>query len=117
MITIQNTTLYKCEYCRKKYEVKSACENHIPYCPKNPENKHKCFQGCANLIKTEKRVDIGDSWGREPLCTFFTCKVTGVEMYSYIAERLGLGIALEGERMPLKCESYIDKCLIDNSNI
>ena len=45
--------IYKCEFCRKLYQIKSACQKHEPNCRKNPLNKQRCLEGCKHLIKKE----------------------------------------------------------------
>lgn len=50
---IETKEVYKCDHCRKLYQIKNACINHEPKCRKNPDNKQRCFDGCNNLIKKE----------------------------------------------------------------
>lgn len=52
MIT-ETKEIYKCEYCRKLYQIKKACEAHEPKCRKNPANKQRCYDGCKHLVKKE----------------------------------------------------------------
>lgn len=58
MITIENTTIYKCEHCRKKYEIKRHCEAHELKCVKNPEN----FIRCIDCAHSEKRTMNYNKW-------------------------------------------------------
>lgn len=51
MIT-ETREIYKCEYCRKVYQIKRFAEWHEQACKKNPENKRACF-GCNFLVKKE----------------------------------------------------------------
>jgi len=39
---------YYCDFCKKMYVRKSACETHEKGCSHNPENDRKCF-GCKHL--------------------------------------------------------------------
>lgn len=66
MIVIENKTLYKCEHCRKKYEVKSACEKHERICSKNPAYLKPCHS-CTNCKKVKTYVPSGysDFYGNE----------------------------------------------------
>ncbi len=99
--------VYKCEYCGKNMLIMGAMEKHEDFCRKNPENQHACFKMCKHLVKGVEYKDIGDEWGRTPKCTTFTCSVTNQKMYSYIAERRDLDIAMDdAERMPLACDKY-----------
>jgi len=50
---IETKEVYKCEHCRKLYQIKKACALHEPKCKKNPDNKQKCYDGCKHLIKKE----------------------------------------------------------------
>ena len=52
---IHNKPTYKCEHCRKLYQIKRACEKHERSCFKNPDNKRACFD-CALCVKVE--VDL-----------------------------------------------------------
>jgi hypothetical protein len=56
MIEIKNTTIYKCEYCSKVYQLKTFAVNHHLKCRKNPENISKCSEFCTHLIKDEFEV-------------------------------------------------------------
>lgn len=93
---------YHCDYCKEYYLRKSACERHETYCRLNPNNRHKCFQGCIHLKR----------WKDEQGHTVFTCNKLDKDMYSYILERrINSGISFEtfmpdAERMPLECEHF-----------
>jgi hypothetical protein len=52
MIT-ETKEVYKCEHCRKLYQIKKACIAHEPKCRKNPINKQRCYDGCKHLVKKE----------------------------------------------------------------
>lgn len=43
MLIQENVTVYKCEFCKKKYFQKPACEKHEELCFHNPINKRPCF--------------------------------------------------------------------------
>lgn len=49
MIT-ETKTIYKCEHCRKLYQVKAAAERHEAKCKRNPDYQRACF-GCAFITK------------------------------------------------------------------
>lgn len=57
---------YKCEYCRKFYQIKRFAENHEKSCKKNPANDRACF-GCKYLNKKDIEYDsshpeLGEEW-------------------------------------------------------
>lgn len=45
--------IYKCDHCRKVYQIKRYAIAHEPKCKKNPINTMRCFDGCIHLIKKE----------------------------------------------------------------
>lgn len=52
---IHNKPTYKCEHCRKLYQIKVACESHEKACSKNPENIRACHN-CNLCIKVEANL-------------------------------------------------------------
>lgn len=54
MIT-ETKEVYKCEHCKKLYQVKQACENHEITCIKNPVNRRPCY-GCPMMEKKETTI-------------------------------------------------------------
>jgi len=97
MIT-KTIPIHFCDYCRKYYIRKHACEKHEKYCRLNPTNNHKCFTGCYYLERYKKEGHI----------TVFNCKKKNQLMYSYIAERINHQHLYDDEfiRMPLKCKDH-----------
>jgi hypothetical protein len=51
MKVIENITLYKCDYCGKKYQKKHFCEAHELKCASNPAN----YMACTECDHAEKR--------------------------------------------------------------
>jgi hypothetical protein len=51
MIT-ETKTIYKCEHCRKLYQVKAAAERHENKCKRRPDYQRACF-GCAFITKKD----------------------------------------------------------------
>lgn len=101
MIQIE-ATVYKCEFCRKHYLVRHACEKHEKYCPKNPNNWHQCFT-CPHLDHKKKQS------GEDVWYTEFYCKPMDKQLHSYIAERRGHMCLGDTERMPLSgCPCHPD---------
>lgn len=99
----KTTKIYECDHCPKYYKRKHAAIKHEKYCRNNPANKHRCFEFCGHLSKVE-RVEECQYYDRK--YKTFVCDITGDEMHSYIAERRGMEICDETERMPIKCENY-----------
>lgn len=58
METITNTTIYKCEHCRKTYQKKYFCEAHEFKCAKNPINFIKCSD-CKYFTPKELEYYVG----------------------------------------------------------
>ena len=47
---IQTKEIYKCSYCYKLYQIKSACIKHELSCKKRPDYFRPCYD-CMNAIK------------------------------------------------------------------
>lgn len=54
MIT-ETKEIYKCEYCKKLYQLKHFAEKHEESCFHNPKNKRVCFD-CNHLIKKKETL-------------------------------------------------------------
>lgn len=104
MIT-KERTVYKCGYCQKWYLQKHSCEKHETYCPKNPQNKHACFD-CIFLSVDRQTADDGFSEKT------FTCTKKDLQLHSFKAERIEHSCLEYTERMPLECadrKTEVDK--------
>jgi hypothetical protein len=95
-------TVFKCDHCGKNYLVKHACGTHEKFCPKNPENRHACFD-CNHLSVDTNRNDDGYTEKT------FTCTKMDTQLHSFKAERLKHSCLGYTERMPLTCESFQNK--------
>lgn len=51
MKTIENITIYKCDFCKKELKRKHAMVNHELKCNNNPQNQRPCLNGCKHLEK------------------------------------------------------------------
>jgi len=115
MIEIKNTTIYKCEHCKKIYQKKIYADKHYINCRKSPENTSKCSDFCHYLYK-----EIFHTWdenGNELKINLFKCsKLDKFMKPIWSKQRLFFGqydddmpeIILQ----PKECEhykSYIDK--------
>lgn len=104
MKTIE-ATIYKCDHCRKIYQVKHACERHEKVCWKNPANHYACFD-CVFLDKSRETLDGGMSHGIS--VRTFRCKKLDKDMHTIIAVVRRLECVDHTELMPLKCEHRKD---------
>jgi hypothetical protein len=110
MKEIKGRTLYACDFCGKRFQMKHHCLYHeVHKCFKNPENRHKCLEngGCRNLERKYKKTTEYnyDKSEYEFNFTTFECAVTGIEMYTYrLKDKLRPVIG--GTRMPLQCDNY-----------
>jgi hypothetical protein len=115
MIT-ETKEVYKCEHCRKLYQIKSACISHEPKCKKNPDNFKICH-GCEFLEKKEVEVNFQDHNGYDHFrkkkllhCNklnkyVFPLSIENSGYGGYLQEDIGDG-DIENEPMPKKCESF-----------
>lgn len=67
MKTIENITIYKCDFCKKELKRKHAMIKHEKNCLNNPENHKACLNGCMHLERVNKEVGFdryyyGDCW-------------------------------------------------------
>jgi len=102
--------VYKCEYCRKLYQIKRFAIYHESICKKNPENYRVCF-GCKFLVKKEVTIKddhpvMGETeYNRDLLF----CTSKNIFLHPPIVEHKGnayeLGDELN-EPMPDECELY-----------
>lgn len=107
----ENVTLYICEHCKRKMQIKNAMINHEEHCSRNPKNISAC-SGCIFL--KEETADIyyqnfdGES---HQTVMAFKCEKLEKRLYPYKVVRKGLlekyPESFEGqELMPNKCEHY-----------
>lgn len=102
--------IYKCDHCRKVYQMKHACIAHEPKCKKNPDNKMKCHEGCRFLEKKEVKFSY-DAWDGEHESKmeilFCTAKKEGV--YPYWVNGLNeddIHEDIKNNPMPKECDKY-----------
>jgi hypothetical protein len=101
----EKTMIHTCEFCRKYYKRKNAAEWHELHCRENPKNKHKCFEFCKHLKKTDW-IEPTEYGGDQKVGVEFTCGITGKQLHSYVAERRKLSLVDWTTRMPLECETF-----------
>lgn len=76
MKIIQNVTVYKCDFCRKKLFREHAMKNHEKICGANPVNNRPCL-GCPLLMTKDIEYDVGDDCNGDPITvkgTAFYCE-------------------------------------------
>jgi len=103
-----NEKVYRCDFCNKAIISAGSMKLHERMCKKNPNNKHKCFQYCKNLILEDGERRTSE-YGEEYIIEkSFLCEKTGKELYSYKLERYKTNAKRIEKltRMPLECEFY-----------
>lgn len=110
---VETKEVYKCEYCRKLYQVKGAAERHELLCSKNPINDRICF-GCSYLSKKDISIDSNrDYAGPQHLSLLYCSKIKSF-LYPPKVEAKGEWFDLgdeSNEPMRRKCEYYDDNIL------
>lgn len=104
MIT-ETKEIYKCEHCRKLYQLKRFAEAHEKKCFKNPENERACF-GCVHLGKKET-LQYYDTYRGEQTrkIDVFYCDKKEVYLFPPSVAHKGNQIEIENnEQMPTVCE-------------
>lgn len=56
------TTIYMCEYCKKKYLRKHHAKYHEDACTKNPLNHHRCYS-CEHFVSDKRLRCYADNMG------------------------------------------------------
>jgi hypothetical protein len=113
MKTKENVTLYICEHCNRKMQIKNAMIKHEEICSKNPKNVSAC-SGCIFMEEGETNVYYYHPYNGEETvrkCKTFHCKKLNKDLYPYKVVRKGLlseyPESFEGmEQMPNKCEHW-----------
>ena len=113
----QTIEVYKCEYCNKLYQRKSACLKHEKQCNKNPDNNRMCLNSCKHLIKKDTKVYIGidDYYSSEPIYetkSLLFCAKKNTYLYTPKSEHKGnyytefYNENEENNPMPKECDVY-----------
>jgi len=117
MKTIENVTIYKCDFCKKELKRKHAMIKHEDLCLNNPKNHKACLSGCAFL--TTEKIDVlfeyrydSDYGSSIKKVSAFRCTKLDNLMYPFSIERKKDMLkkypeTYEGqEPMPHKCEHF-----------
>jgi len=118
MKTIENVTIYKCDFCKKELKRKHAMVKHENQCNCNPLNFRACTNGCAFLemekvtlyFETGCHPDYGEEF-REVEKEVFKCTKFDKLMYPYSIEKKDLpnnypSTFEDQEAMPKECECF-----------
>lgn len=57
MKTIENVTIYKCDFCKKELKRKHSMILHEENCINNPQNYRACMNGCKFLERDKIDID------------------------------------------------------------
>lgn len=106
--------VYKCEYCNKMYQKKSACIKHEEVCFKRPDHIRPCHS-CINLEKRETEVSHcyshGDDWDRTRTVELLYCKKKDCFIHPHRVAVKGNAFKTEEKEnieMPKDCELFED---------
>jgi len=111
-VITQTRQIYKCEYCRKLYQIKNACARHENVCKKNPLNYQPCLDDCKH-ITTKEFVYCFDTYqgSSEREVKVLYCKKRQVAVcpfwhnpYDFIVDENDNEV--ENDFMPKKCENF-----------
>lgn len=107
MIT-ETKEVYKCEYCRKLYQIKRFAIYHESICSKNPANDRPCFN-CQNMTTENYEYgDDGEGYRTKNLNLFF-CNAKQIFIHTPKNEIKKNAFELgdsENNPMPKECELY-----------
>jgi hypothetical protein len=118
---IETREVYKCDHCRKLYQIKSSAERHEKLCSKNPKNQRPCFT-CIHLDKREATTSgyyfNGNEWERPVKVLFCTAK----DIFIHTPQNEIKGNAFDlgdelNEPMPVECERFKHFSDINSSKI
>lgn len=119
MKTIENITIYKCDFCKKELKRKHAMEKHEKECLNNPINHRACIL-CTYLVKEKKNVwfentayhpDYGNEEGEYREVDVLKCDKLKKFMYPYSIEKRDIverypSTFEDQEPMPKQCDDF-----------
>jgi hypothetical protein len=121
MKTIENVTIYKCDFCKKELKRKYAMINHENSCNCNPDNFKACTSGCVHLEHQQIDVEFESyyDWenGEQNYTTkkvnSFRCAKFDKLMFPYQIEKKDLQNRFPDtfenqEPMPKQCDDFSD---------
>ncbi len=110
----ENITLYSCDYCKKKLQVKHAMIRHEEFCYLNPKNTPAC-SGCDFLKEIQKTIYFNSLYNPDSessrIVKAFNCTKLNKELYPLSALRRDLPSKYpetfeDAELMPNNCEHF-----------
>ena len=103
--------IYKCDFCKKLYQIRRFAELHEKFCSKNPDNDRKCFW--CKYFKKKKVVIYCDSsngeYDFERNLELFYCDKIDSFIYPPKVEHKGNSFDLNddsNEPMRRECDEY-----------
>ena len=106
---IETREVYKCEFCRKLYQIKKWAVIHEDGCRKNPKNWRACH-GCPFLEKIEADYWHDTYFGEDVMkVRVLHCSEKEVYIYPPIVEAKGNLLDFgdkPNEPMPMQCDIY-----------
>jgi len=109
MITLKEA--YKCEHCRKLYEIQKAAIKHVETCTRNPVNIRPCF-GCKHFTSEEAYLA-----GNEVRVKAYYCNKKEVFLHSPKSQANGKKYEFEyTENVPMPIECSDCSPLFDTEN-
>lgn len=124
MKTIENVTIYKCDFCTKELKRKHAMIRHEENCQSNPENSKACHF-CEHLEKIDKEVWFENPYyhpdysiskeGDYREVKVFKCTKLDKLMYPFSIEKRELPNRFPSTYedqgpMPKECSDFINIC-------
>lgn len=118
MITI-NKPCYRCEYCRKLYELKHYAEAHETKCKKNPANNRPCFY-CEHSEMKDVEYWCDTGWSEDSIMVkALYCMAKKIHIYPPTVTLKGsYGYEfgdIENHPMPVTCKVF-DEIYINETN-
>ena len=118
---IETKEIYKCDFCRKLYQIKRFAEVHEQLCYKNPENNRPCYS-CPNLEKRTTEIYYQDYNGHdmERNVDLLYCTSKEIFLYPPKVEYKKNWHDLDeetNEPMPRSCEIYDKQLTPDFVNL
>ena len=118
MITLENVTIYRCDFCAKELKRKHAMLKHEEFCKHNPKNIKACHW-CNHLETIDKEVffenknyhqDYDNNEGEWKVKKVFRCKKFDILMFPFSIEKKGLHKEYttfeDQEPMPNECNDF-----------
>lgn len=105
---IETKEIYKCEHCRRLYQLKRFAEAHEKSCRKNPDNFRACHS-CSHIVKKDIMIYEDTFQGEmERHLSLLYCPIKEMYIYPPSVEHKGTSFDLGDEGlnnpMPKECD-------------